>query len=877
MMLKGMAPLFALVILLTACAARAEEDTSGGWVEYTLGPPLVLSPRKALVLQTNRDNEESITVDNVHPTPDGLWAALSGKHGFARWQEGAWHQVAAPGLPTESFTTTFAETGPDGSACFKWSPRQGGRIRCSMFRGGRVRTLAEAPPGGKENQPKHLVADRNGAVWCDSHGHFAGPAWKEMAVVPAESSLYPDLWDWSVRSGCTSCAEEMRVDALGRVWYAKTHPDGIQGYPPIVIMDPAFSEFRKPAPQDNDWARSFAVVDVMGARLTPQPAAPPAMVRPGKVQAKIIPGKDNLFRVVVKGRNIWKVNPSTLEGTLLWKGADESSPWINNMFELGSTWYALATDNIYRLEGEQLVPVLPHPCEYIPDKPATTAEGAWFAGGPANLWFLPANGGPFRVVDRQSGAGLDNLYGVSMLSAGEAVGYDTAGRVVVLPKANAISNNPPLLTPPAAGTIGQIPPNPATGNPGCGWIQWQTATKEPVSGRRYGFSADRTEKRLARWDGVSWNYLDLPGKCSVSDMPDMVSTDILGNLWGFGTQTPDGRQCCAKFLPAEDRWQEWDDVEQAVPTLQPGEMVFNSSRGSRMLPVRNMDGITLRITGKGVSTFTNGEWQHWTAEDLWKTIPKPDPAAAPPPIPEYLFADMGASRCMENGIAVWLSREKMFLFREGQWAYSVSPGLISPWDFQVPPPSATSEGNNAQSLQWREQLECTFIMEEGQLCRMFLGAKVPVFNEMPVTPLPVSDTTLMASPGPGGWPLLFLGGGVLFVLLDPILPRPNATIETVKGNLVRIAANDLPPGVRLYWRENWPDSPPMQPPSGARNSVAHPNKPDEWKPVEAAGPYAVEKDKPCEVSFAPVKTDALRLEVQLPPKFSAGVYEWSVR
>ncbi len=50
-----------------------------------------------------------------------------------------------------------------------------------------------------------------------------------------------------------------------------------------------------------------------------------------------------------------------------------------------------------------------------------------------------------------------------------------------------------------------------------------------------------------------------------------------------------------------------------------------------------------------------------------------------------------------------------------------------------------------------------------------------------------------------------------------------------------------------------------------------------WKPVDAAGPCPVEKDKPCEVSFAPVKTDALRLEVQLPPSFSAGVYEWSVR
>ena len=50
-----------------------------------------------------------------------------------------------------------------------------------------------------------------------------------------------------------------------------------------------------------------------------------------------------------------------------------------------------------------------------------------------------------------------------------------------------------------------------------------------------------------------------------------------------------------------------------------------------------------------------------------------------------------------------------------------------------------------------------------------------------------------------------------------------------------------------------------------------------WTPVAAAGAYPVEKGKPCEVSFSPVKTEALRLELQLPPGFSAGVYEWSVR
>ncbi len=51
---------------------------------------------------------------------------------------------------------------------------------------------------------------------------------------------------------------------------------------------------------------------------------------------------------------------------------------------------------------------------------------------------------------------------------------------------------------------------------------------------------------------------------------------------------------------------------------------------------------------------------------------------------------------------------------------------------------------------------------------------------------------------------------------------------------------------------------------------------NEWKPVAAQGDYAVAKDKWCEVSFAPVKTTALRLAVRLPQGWAAGVHEWKV-
>jgi DUF1680 family protein len=51
----------------------------------------------------------------------------------------------------------------------------------------------------------------------------------------------------------------------------------------------------------------------------------------------------------------------------------------------------------------------------------------------------------------------------------------------------------------------------------------------------------------------------------------------------------------------------------------------------------------------------------------------------------------------------------------------------------------------------------------------------------------------------------------------------------------------------------------------------------QWKPVAASGAYGVEKDRYNSVSFEPVTTSGLRLEVVLQPEWSAGVQEWRVR
>jgi len=53
-------------------------------------------------------------------------------------------------------------------------------------------------------------------------------------------------------------------------------------------------------------------------------------------------------------------------------------------------------------------------------------------------------------------------------------------------------------------------------------------------------------------------------------------------------------------------------------------------------------------------------------------------------------------------------------------------------------------------------------------------------------------------------------------------------------------------------------------------------KGNEWIPVNNKNSYGAEKDKYNRVTFEPVMTTGLRLEIQLQEKFSAGIHEWKV-
>jgi hypothetical protein len=51
---------------------------------------------------------------------------------------------------------------------------------------------------------------------------------------------------------------------------------------------------------------------------------------------------------------------------------------------------------------------------------------------------------------------------------------------------------------------------------------------------------------------------------------------------------------------------------------------------------------------------------------------------------------------------------------------------------------------------------------------------------------------------------------------------------------------------------------------------------DRWLPVKVKTADAITKDQYNTISFEPVRTHALKLEVQLPVDHSAGLHEWSV-
>jgi len=52
---------------------------------------------------------------------------------------------------------------------------------------------------------------------------------------------------------------------------------------------------------------------------------------------------------------------------------------------------------------------------------------------------------------------------------------------------------------------------------------------------------------------------------------------------------------------------------------------------------------------------------------------------------------------------------------------------------------------------------------------------------------------------------------------------------------------------------------------------------DEWKPLPDVTSYPVEKNRFNHITFSPIETDAVRIEIQLLPDYSTGIFEWTVQ
>lgn len=78
---------------------------------------------------------------------------------------------------------------------------------------------------------------------------------------------------------------------------------------------------------------------------------------------------------------------------------------------------------------------------------------------------------------------------------------------------------------------------------------------------------------------------------------------------------------------------------------------------------------------------------------------------------------------------------------------------------------------------------------------------------------------------------------------------------------------------KVYWYDD-------EPWGGCRIPASYKllyKKGDQWLPVKNTIPYQISKDKFNTLSFEPVTTTALRMEIQLPADNSSGVHEWAVK
>ena len=112
---------------------------------------------------------------------------------------------------------------------------------------------------------------------------------------------------------------------------------------------------------------------------------------------------------------------------------------------------------------------------------------------------------------------------------------------------------------------------------------------------------------------------------------------------------------------------------------------------------------------------------------------------------------------------------------------------------------------------------------------------------------------------------------------DHTLPRLTFWAHKGTGEWVRytFAEPARVAGVQVYWFDDRARKGGCRVPAAWRVLYRDPAS-GEWRPVKGCREYPVVKDGWSRATFEPVRTGALRLEIQLQPDFSGGILEWRV-
>jgi len=101
-------------------------------------------------------------------------------------------------------------------------------------------------------------------------------------------------------------------------------------------------------------------------------------------------------------------------------------------------------------------------------------------------------------------------------------------------------------------------------------------------------------------------------------------------------------------------------------------------------------------------------------------------------------------------------------------------------------------------------------------------------------------------------------------------PRKGST-EWIQYDLMKL---EKVSSAKVYWFDDGPWGGCRVPTSWV---LFYKTEAGRWEPVKIKGNYGLSKDQYNEISFEPIETAALKLEVKLPEDNSAGIYEWSVK